>query len=39
MVTSGQNKKWRKLKVVKMESSLKWKVVKINSGQRKSGGK
>ena len=33
---SGQNEKWSKWKVVKMERS-EWKVVKIKSGQIKSG--
>ena len=37
---SGQMRngdKWSKQKVVKMESILKWKVVKMKNGQRKSG--
>ena len=34
MLTKGQNKKWPKWKVVKMESGLKLKVVKIINGQK-----
>ena len=33
MVTTGQNEKWSKWKVVKIKVDKKWKLVKLKSGQ------